>query len=322
MLILCSLVLVICRSLDYDPKPFLIAAAICANSGALVTFASGLPNIMIGTAAGIPYMHFLLISAPYAVVSVLIAVVVLRFSFQTALPWQQSAEERASLAARMGEFDPWALVDDRRVLARSAVILGLTILGFASAQTLGLGMDFIAMAGGTAALLFAGRSVEETIGRVNWTVILFFTGLFLIIGCVESTGALERLAEAVVSLADNREGVLIPLICVFSAAASAIVDNIPVAATLIPIIENIRSMGVPPEALWWALVLGSNLGGNGTPIGSISCVIALHALKREAKTHVGWGEFIKLGGLIMLIQLVGAVVYLLALHSLDVIPSL
>ena len=94
----------------------------------------------------------------------------------------------------MSELDRW-------VLARSAIILGLTVLGFALAQTLGLGMDFIAMAGGTAALLFAGRGVEDTISKVNWTVILFFTGLFLVIGCVESTGVLEWLATAGVVLA-------------------------------------------------------------------------------------------------------------------------
>ena len=91
-------------------------------------------------------------------------------------------------------------------LARSAIILGLTVLGFALAQPLGLGMDFIAMAGGTAALLFAGRGVEDTIAKVNWTVILFFTGLFLVIGCVESTGVLEKLAAAVVSTGRRQPG--------------------------------------------------------------------------------------------------------------------
>ncbi|MBC8876572.1 MAG: ArsB/NhaD family transporter [Planctomycetes bacterium] len=322
MLILCSLVLVMCRSLDYDPKPFLLSVAICANSGAIVTFASGLPNIMIGTAAEIPYVHFLMVSAPYALVSVVIAVAILRLAFRNDLPWHQDSEELTRLQAKISEFDPWALVEDRWVLARSAIILGLTILGFAFAQTLGLGMDFIAMAGGTAALLFAGHSVEETIGKVNWTVILFFTGLFVIIGCVEATGVLERLAAMVVSLAGDSQTTLIPVVCVFSAGTSAIVDNIPVAATLIPIIENIKSMGVAEEPLWWSLILGSNLGGNGTPIGSISCVIALYALKREAKISVGWGEFIKLGGTIMLVQVVGAVLYVLLLQTLDAIPSL
>ncbi len=322
MLILCSLVLVMCRSLDYDPKPFLVSVAICANSGAIVTFASGLPNIMIGTAAKIPYVHFLIVSAPYALVSVVIAVAMLRLFFRKALPWHQDDKELARLQAKIAEFDPWALVEDRWVLARSAIILGLTILGFAFAQTFGLGMDFIAMAGGTAALLFAGHSVEESIGKVNWTVILFFTGLFLIIGCVEATGVLERLAAMVVSTAGDSQTTLVPVVCVFSAATSAIVDNIPVAATLIPIIESIKEMEVAEEPLWWSLILGSNLGGNGTPIGSISCVIALYTLKREAKISVGWGEFIKLGGTIMLVQVIGAVVYVLLLQSLDAIPSL
>ena len=81
-------------------------------------------------------------------------------------------------------------------------------------------------------------------------------------------------------------------------------------------------MGVAPEPLWWSLVLGSNLGGNGTPIGSISCVIALHALKKEAKISVGWGEFIKLGSMIMIVQVVGAVAYLLLLQALNAFPAL
>jgi Na+/H+ antiporter NhaD/arsenite permease-like protein len=314
-----------CRSLDYDPKPFLLSVAICANSGAIVTFASGLPNIMIGTAAEIPYVDFLIVSAPYGLVSLLIALGILRLAFRHNLPWHQDVEELERLEAKISEFDPWALVEDRWVLARSAMILGLTILGFAFAQPLGLGMDFIAMAGGTAALLFAGHSVEETIGKVNWTVILFFTGLFLIIGCVEATGVLEWLATAVVSLAGDSHTTLVPVVCIFSAGTSAIVDNIPVAATLIPIIKSIGSMEhveVALEPLWWSLILGSNLGGNGTPIGSISCVIALYTLKKEAHVSVGWGEFIKLGGVIMLVQVAGAIAYLLLLLALDAIPTL
>ena len=96
MLILSSLVLVICRSLDYKPVPLLLSVAICANSGAIVTFASGLPNIMIGTSAGIPYAQFLMISLPYAVISLLIAIAVLRLFFRNDLPWKQSYDERAA----------------------------------------------------------------------------------------------------------------------------------------------------------------------------------------------------------------------------------
>ena len=125
------------------------------------------------------------------------------------------------------------------MLIRSGVILGITVIGFAVAQPLGVGMDFIAMVGGTAALLFAGRSVEDAISKVNWTVILFFTGLFVIIACVEATGVLERLSESVVALSGGRPVLLIPILTSFSALASGIVDNIPVAATLIPIVRHI-----------------------------------------------------------------------------------
>ena len=322
MLILSSLVLVICRALNYPAKPFLLSVAIGANSGAIVTFASGLPNIMIGTQAGIPYVQFLLISAPYALVSFLIALGIMRFFFRNDLEWRQSDETKAALSERIEQFDPWALVESKAVLVRSAIILVLTVIGFAAAQPLGVGMDFIAMAGGTAALLFAGKTVEEAISKVNWTVILFFLGLFVIIGCVKATGSLNWLAEQVVAVSQGKVYALVPLLTVFSATASAIVDNIPVAATLIPVVSQIGEGPSAVEPLWWAVVLGCNLGGNGTPIGSISCVIALYTLKKEMNQVVGWGEFLKLGGTIMLVQVFGAICYLLTLYSLDWIPAI
>ena len=149
------------------------------------------------------------------------------------------------MKAKIESFDPWALVEDRKVLFRSGVILAATVVGFAFAQPLGVGMDFIAMVGGTAALLFAGKGVEDAIPKVNWTVILFFMGLFVIIGCVQETGALSLVAEQVVTFSGNRMSLLIPLMGVFSAVASSIVDNIPVAATLIPIVKDISGDSVP-----------------------------------------------------------------------------
>lgn len=322
MLILASLVMVICRALNYSPKPFLLSVALCANSGAITTFVSGLPNIMIGTQAGIPYVQFLQVAAPYALVSFFIALGMLRFFFRNDLPWTQTAQKREHLQSQINEFDAWALVENKAVLIRSAIILVLTVIGFALAQPLGVGMDFIAVAGGVAALLFAGRGVEDSIAKVNWTVILFFLGLFVIIGCVKATGALSWLAGQVVDLSGGRVDALVPLLTAFSAVSSSIVDNIPVAATLIPIVSQIGDGPTPIEPLWWSVVLGSNLGGNGTPIGSISCVIALYTLKKEAKQTVGWGEFFKIGGTIMIVQVVGAIIYLLSLNWMGWIPPL
>ena len=322
MLILSSLVLVICRSLNYKPVPLLLSVAICANSGAIATFASGLPNIMIGTAAQIPYAQFLQVSLPYSAISLGIAVLVLRLFFRNDLPWKQTAEEQRLLREQIETFDPWAMVEDRKVLLRSGLILFATVVGFVFAQQMGVGMDFIAMVGATAALLFAGKGVEDAIQKVNWTVIMFFMGLFIIIGCVKQTGALAWVAEQVIAFSGNEMSLLIPLLGVFSAVASSIVDNIPVAATLIPIVRDISGDAVPAEPLWWTLIICCNLGGNGTPIGSISCVIAIYALKREAGERVGWGMFMKLGGTIMLIQVVGAILYVGLAYQQGWIPPL
>ncbi len=148
-------------------------------------------------------------------------------------------------------------------------------------------------------------------------------GLFVIIGCVKETGALAWVAQQVIEVSENKLGRLVPLLGIFSALASSIVDNIPVAATLIPIVRDIAADGtVPVEPLWWTLIVCCNLGGNGTPIGSISCVIAIYALKKEAGVHVGWGRFLKLGGTIMLVQVAGAIAYLMLAHQQGWIPSL
>ncbi len=274
---------------------------------------------MIGTAAGLPYVQFLLISAPYAVISLVIALLVLRFMFRHQLPWRQSPAQGEALRQEIAEFDPWALVESRRKLIRGTVILGLTVIGFAAARPLGVGLDFIAMCGGAAALLFVGDDTENAIAKVNWTVILFFTGLFVIVACVEATGALQTLADFVISLARGNRTYLIPGLLAFSALASGLVDNIPVAATLIPMV---RHMGQPAEPLWWSIVLGCNLGGNATPTGSISCVIALHALRSEADIRVGWGEFLKIGCVIVLLQVAGGIAYLLLLHEFQLLPSM
>lgn len=319
MLILSSLTLVICRSLGYRPTPLLLAVAICANSGAIATFASGWPNIMIGTAAAIPYVHFLQVAFPFAVLSLLVALVWLRFYFRRDLAWRQSAEQREALRLQIAEFDPWALVQNRWMLLRSALVLLGTMVGFALAQLLGVGMDFVAMLGGTAALLLAGKGVDDSIHKVNWTMVLFFVGLFVIIGCVRATGALSWASQQVIERSGGELETLVPWIGGFSAVASALVDNIPVAATLIPIVRDIGGTGVAVEPLWWTLIICCNLGENATPLGAL---VALHAIKRETGETVGWSEFLKLGGTVTVIQVVLAIVYIRLVHSLGWIPTI
>lgn len=320
MLIVSGLTLVICKSLRLSPMPYLLGIAFASNSGTLCTFASGLPTLMVGSAAKIPYGHFLVVSLPFALISLVVCYVWTRHAFRRDFLLPKSEAEQAELAATVAAFDEWALAPDLGAFTRAAVILCLTIVGFAVAKPLSVGPDFIALIGGAAMLLFHGKHVEETVKKVNWVVILFFAGLFVIVGLVKETHALERVAGMFTALTGDSIAANIAVVTWFSGVASAIVDNIPVAATMIPMVPAMDN--IPQEPLWWSLILGANLGGNATPIGSISCVIALHALAKEASIRVSWGSFLKIGGALMLMQLTLATLWIIGYQHFDLLPDL
>lgn len=319
VLIMASLVLVICEALDDDPRPYIIAVAIAANSGALMTFASGIPTLMIGTSAGIPYVQFLMVSLPLALISAVVAFGVIRFTYRKSLLPHGDPDARA---AKVASFDEWALVKDRSLFVRCAIILGLTIVGFATAQTLGVGLDFIAFAGAAIALLFSGFNTEDAIKKVKWTVIIFFVGLFVLIGTVQATGLLELMAGQIYEMSGGELIVALALIVPFVFITAGIVDNIPVAATMIPVVKTMISKGLTPEPLWWAVIAACNLGGNPTPVGSIAAVIALHALEQQRGIKIGWGEYLKTGLIVTVLQIFLVLGYIYAFVHFDLFPAL
>ena len=321
VLIMASLVLVITKALDDDPRPYIIAVAIGANSGALMTFASGIPTLMIGTSAQIPYVQFLIVSAPLAVLSALLAFFVIKFFYSRTLRVADAAQLNAR-ATKVAGFDEWALVKDRSLFYRTAIILGLTIIGFALAQTLNVGLDYIAFCGGVAALLFSGFSPEEAITKVKWTIILFFIGLFVLIGVVQATGLLTVLAGGIYDLAGGQMTAAIAMITPFVFLTAGIVDNIPVAATMIPVVNTMIERGMEAEPLWWTLIAACNLGGNPTPVGSIAAVIALHALEKERGIRIGWGEYMKVGMTVTVLQIGLVLAYIYIYLGFDLFPSL
>lgn len=321
VLIMASLVLVITKALGDDPKPYIVAVAIGANSGALMTFASGIPTLMIGTSANIPYLHFLIVSAPLALLSAMLAFFVIRFFYRGSLSASNSAE-LAARAEKVAGFDEWALVKDRSLFYRAATILGFTIVGFALAQTLGVGLDYIAFSGGVAALLFSGFSPDEAITKVKWPIILFFVALFVMIGTVQATGLLTLMAGGIYDVAGGQMAPVIAMITPFVFVTAGIVDNIPVAATMIPVVNTMIERGMQAEPLWWTLIAACNLGGNPTPVGSIAAVIALHALEKERGIRIGWGEYMKVGGTVTVLQIVLVLAYIYAFWALDLFPAL
>lgn len=317
-MVMVSLALVVTRELKLDPKPYIMAIAICANSGALMTFSSGICTLMIGTAGNLPYVDFFFVSTPMALISGTVAYFFLRKYYSASF---QQTGDPVALRQRVAEFDEWALVKDRRLFYRSALILGGTIIGFASAQSLGIGIDFVAFCGGTLALLMSGIYPDEAIRKVNWSMILFFVGLFVIIGSVQETGLLEWLATMMIQVSGGNALITMLLMSTFVLSLSGVMDNIPVAATLIPIVRSMEAQGMDATPMWWALVLSANLGGNSTPIGSVSSVIALNGLEKERQIKIGWGEFLKVGGGILFLQGIVVLIYLFVFYQLHLFPG-
>lgn len=322
VLIMSSLVLVITRALDDDPVPYIVTVAIGANSGALMTFASGIPTLMIGTSAGIPYVHFLIVSMPLAILSAVLAFFIIRAFYRNRLAAPSVGDDADARRRKVEGFNEWALVKDRRIFVRCTVILVLTVLGFALAQQVGVGLDFIAICGAIAVLLFSGFDPDEAIRKVKWPIILFFVGLFVLIGTVGKTGLLTVMANQIFAITGPNIVPILLILVPFVFVTAAIVDNIPVAATMIPVVQTMIAKGLDPEPLWWALIAACNLGGNPTPVGSIAAVIALHALERERGIRIGWGEYMKVGGTVAALQIVLVTAYILFYRAFGLFPNL
>lgn len=317
MIIVGSLTVVACRKLSLDLKPFLITEAIMTNVGGLLTLISSIPNIIVGKVAGISYLSFLVVTSPYVIVAVVVSLFIARWRFAETVKPIKDADVVEHNRALVEAFDEWEGVDDMRFFYTSIVGVVLVILAFAFKDQIPIlrdfGIEVVAMGAAVVMLLLHAKDVERDLERVEWSLVFFFVGLFTIIGVVERAGVLEEIGMVITKVTQLvGAGGLMWL----TAAFSSITDNIPLSAMLA------RILGPTPEAAaslpviqWWAVVFGANLGGNITPIGSASTVVAC-TLMKQSELRVSFVAFVKVGLLFALAQLALASVYLWILEFL------
>ena len=317
MIIIGSLTVVACRKLDLDAKPFLITEGIMTNVGGLLTLISSLPNIIVGKAANISYVKFAMVAGPYTVVAIAVSMVLARWLFgQAVAPLQDPEAKRHNLAMVLA-FDEWETVQDRRFFFTSIVGVILVILAFALKAQIPIlrdfGIEIVAMGAAVVMMLLHAKDVEHDLDDVEWSLVFFFVGLFVIIGVMERAGVLLKIGGLLDGLT-ARTGNIGLMWC--TAGFSSITDNIPLAAMLAKIFgPTPEAAQALPEAQWWAVVFGANLGGNITPIGSASTVVACTILKKN-KLKVTFFEFVKIGGVFAIAQLALASGYILILQKL------
>ena len=287
--------LFIASAMNVSPIPFLIAEILASNIGGTATLIGDPPNILIGSAAGYDFVTFAFNMTPVAVIVLVAFLVLARFMFGPEL-----SREEAVLSAV--DLDESGVISDRRLMRISVAIMALTILGFLVAAPLGYEPATVALLGASALFLLSGEDPAEVFGEVEWTTLLFFVGLFVVVEGVVHVGLISGLANALFALTGGDTTVTSLGLLWLSGIASGVVDNIPYTASVIPLVQQLGERGVPIDPLWWSLALGADLGGNGTIIGASANVIIAN-LAARAGHPISFGRFLRYGVVTVVVSL-------------------
>jgi len=290
LLFLASVTIELARLLKFDPVPVIIAEIFAANTGGAATMSGDPPNIIIGTAFGYTFFDFAVNTGPIAWIGMLLTLGFFYLVFRKTLTSSQQSNSN-SLPTRYPEPKE-AIVNPRLFKINTAIFILTVILIVTHAET-GISLALIACIVAALTLLAAGKGMLHVIKGVDWRTLLFFIGLFVCVGGLEETGILKMLAEYIGDISGGNVLLVIPIIIWVSAIASAIVDNIPFAATMVPVIRDLsQTAGIPLPTLAWTLALGTDIGGNATPIGASANVVGTAIAEREGYP-IGWGRFLK-----------------------------
>src|SRR5918993_2033699 len=296
----------IADALDASPVPFLLTQVMASNIGGASTLIGDPPNILIGSAAGLTFADFVVHMSPIVLVSLPVVLSILYLMFRRGLGGGEDAE---TVIANM---DAAGSIRDGVLLRRSLIILGLVIVAFFLHGALHLEAATIALFGAAALMLYSGVNVEEVLRDVEWPTLLFFVGLFVLVGGLEVTGFVGSIAEALTGVGGGGSVTTAIVVIWGSGIASGIVDNIPFTATMIPVIqdlaeaENLSRAQVEP--LWWSLALGADFGGNLTLIGASASVVVA-SMNERAGQRISFLKFMVYGIPVTLASLAVATVY-------------
>src|SRR5919107_3731652 len=309
VLLMFPVTLVISRILEEDPIPFLIVEVLASNIGGTATLVGDPPNIIIGTVVdGLTFTDFIVNPAPPIFVILIVTLGIVWLVHARKL--RTTDEDRKEIMA----LDAASEIKDRSLLVRSGSIMSLTVIAFFLQQVTGFNPAIVALAGAAVAMFICGPEVEKVLHEVEWPTILFFVGLFVMVGTLEATGFIEMVAESLAS-ASQSLAVTGLIIMWGSGFASGIVDNIPFTATMVPVIEQLAENrgydAATVEPLWWSLSLGACLGGNFTLIGASANLVVAGLVAREGMTSFTFWSFLLWGFPLTLVALVLSSLYIL-----------
>lgn len=298
----------ITRELEINPVPYIITQILASNIGGTATLIGDPPNIMIGSAAGLTFMDF--IANNGIIIAVVLAVTILCFLFIFRKDFSVSSHH----ISRVMAMDERELIKDRALLHKSVVMIVLVALGFIFHGNLGVDSSVIALAAAIIMMIIGRQPAEDTILDVEWTTIIFFVALFVVVGGMVETGVIDRLANIIVDVTGGEMVMAMLIILWVSALLSSTLDNIPFVATMVPLIASMGESGMDVMPLWWALSLGACLGGNGTIIGA-SANVVLTGISAKNGHPISYMQFLKVGFPMMIISIILCTGYLLLKYA-------
>lgn len=298
----------ICKALDINPVPFIMTQIISSNVGGTATLIGDPPNIMIGSKADISFLQFMIYDGPIVVISMIVTVILFKFIYGKKL---MVSPEKMELVCQMDERKE---IKDKVLFTKSVVMIFFVALAFILHDTLHLMTSIIALSCAAIMILIGKQDVEETVHDVEWPTIVFFAFLFVVVGGLEKVGLIEMLADEMIAATGTHYVILMIVILWVSAICSAILDNIPFVATLIPLIMTMESEGIDVWPLWWAVSIGACFGGNGTIIGA-SANVVLTGISGRKGYPITFVDFLKIGAPMMGVSVLLATGYLLVLFG-------
>lgn len=306
VLIIIPITILIAVELGISPSPFVITLAMASNVGGTATLIGDPPNIMIGSAAGLNFVDFLVNLTPVVLVALLFfcGMVVLFFRKQLVVTNERKA--------RIMNFDESKAIEDPVLLVKSMVVLGLVVLAFLLHGVAKLEPSTIALTGAVVLIVISGhKELEALFAELEWTTIFFFLGLFMVVGALVEVGVMSAVSTWLIGITDGHLRLTQFLILWVSGILSAVVDNIPFVATMIPLIQDMGThLGAEAvKPLWWALSLGACLGGNGTLIGASANVVSAGIAAKSGHPISFW-DFTKYGAIFTLMTLIVSSFYM------------
>jgi Na+/H+ antiporter NhaD/arsenite permease-like protein len=303
VLLVAPVTILITERLGLRPVPFLIAEVLASNIGGTATLVGDPPNIIIASRAGISYTEFLANLGPISVLILVVFMVMARVLFRADL----TANPRR--VAEVMELEEREAIRDPALLVRSVVVLGLVTAGFLVHTLLHYDPAVVALVGAGLLVGLSGLRVEELARDVEWETLVFFAGLFIMVGGLVNMGVIDGLATGAADLTGGSALVAVMLILVASGVLSGIVDNIPYVAAMSPVVAGLTADLGGGDVLWWALALGADLGGNATAVGASANVVVV-GIAGKAGHPISFREFLKYGVLVTAVSIAISAVYL------------